>query len=541
MISDDATLEGVAPEALLYASADNGMDPDFDPASALSAQHVAVQNGGDVWATNMSFGNPIFGMNILDGNSLLTQFVDWSAREHEMLYVVAGNEGTMIPVPTDTFNGMTIAYSERVGSVWRRVGSANTFDEDAVGNRTSISLIAPGDRFPMTDLGSMTTTMPHPLGTSFAAPHVTGAVALLQEHAQTQIDNSVPGWDINAQAHQVIKAVLMNSADKIEDNGMFVPPGETEPILQGNLLGMGRTVVKADGTSTWFDSDAYNEGIDEQGGFNPLDLEMGTGHLNVGRAFTQYDAGEFNHDAADIPAIGWDFAATQGENERNTYRFDQPLDGGSFVAITLAWDREVELDMDHDSDGQFDAIDTDADGTLDLVDTFTEAIDDGINPPADNQINDLTLYLLPKESGVPAQAIAASMANEGTVEHMFFQIPETGEYEFWVFQEDEDVGAQQPYAVAWWTKTALLAEPGDFNNDGMIDGADLAQWRGDFGETTGGGSDADNDGDSDGADFLAWQRGFGTTSATPTAAAVPEPSAWMLSAFALLLVWRRAA
>jgi hypothetical protein len=53
----------------------------------------------------MSFGNPLVGMNTLNGDQLLTLFVDWSARAHDILYVVAGNEGTMIPVPTDNFTG----------------------------------------------------------------------------------------------------------------------------------------------------------------------------------------------------------------------------------------------------------------------------------------------------------------------------------------------------------------------------------------------------------------------------------------------------
>jgi hypothetical protein len=50
----------------------------------------------------------------------------------------------------------------------------------------------------------------------------------------------------------------------------------------------------------------------------------------------------------------------------------------------------------------------------------------------------------------------------------------------------------------------------DFDGSGLIDGGDLAQWRGDFGANPD--SDADGDGDSDGFDFLAWQRQLGSTS-----------------------------
>jgi hypothetical protein len=64
--------------------------------------------------------------------------------------------------------------------------------------------------------------------------------------------------------------------------------------------------------------------------------------------------------------------------------------------------------------------------------------------------------------------------------------------------------------------------PGDFNGDLVVNGADLTQWRGDFGVD--GGSDADSDGDSDGNDFLIWQRNLGNSAAAPAAGAAPEPN-----------------
>ncbi|MBA4104348.1 MAG: hypothetical protein C0485_01220 [Pirellula sp.] len=69
---------------------------------------------------------------------------------------------------------------------------------------------------------------------------------------------------------------------------------------------------------------------------------------------------------------------------------------------------------------------------------------------------------------------------------------------------------------------------GDFDNNGAVDGNDLAVWKTAFGSTNG--ADADGDGDSDGQDYLAWQRNFGLTwedmaTSVAAAAAVPEPSA----------------
>jgi T5SS/PEP-CTERM-associated repeat protein len=61
--------------------------------------------------------------------------------------------------------------------------------------------------------------------------------------------------------------------------------------------------------------------------------------------------------------------------------------------------------------------------------------------------------------------------------------------------------------------TVLPAFTADFDEDGDVDAADLAQWQGDFGPSSL--SDADNDGDSDGDDFLAWQRQLGSPAALP--------------------------
>jgi hypothetical protein len=67
------------------------------------------------------------------------------------------------------------------------------------------------------------------------------------------------------------------------------------------------------------------------------------------------------------------------------------------------------------------------------------------------------------------------------------------------------------------------ALPGDFDGNSMVDGADLTQWKGDFGQNAD--SDADGDGDTDGADFLVWQQNVGAPGAAAAAAAVPEPTA----------------
>ncbi len=77
---------------------------------------------------------------------------------------------------------------------------------------------------------------------------------------------------------------------------------------------------------------------------------------------------------------------------------------------------------------------------------------------------------------------------------------------------------------------ALTELLGDFDQDGDVDSADLANWQVGFGMSSGAlhtNGDTDQDGDVDGVDFLNWQRNIGksTLSSLPSAAtAVPEPT-----------------
>ena len=108
-----------------------------------------------------------------------------------------------------------------------------------------------------------------------------------------------------------------------------------------------------------------------------------------------------------------------------------------------------------------------------------------------------------------------------------------------------NVDAKALVDIGWTIPNSAFNAPpptlaADFNADGFVNGADLAQWAGTPANSVD--ADADDDGDSDGADFLFWQRQRGLASATPAAVAgsagVPEPHGVALAAVgaALLLI-----
>lgn len=426
MISQDKYLRGVAPDAHLYSSAVGYIDRTGQPQECLASQTVASQNGDEVRAINFSFGESLLtdprSDATLDGNALLTQCIDWSARQHNVLYVIAGNQGRGgIPIPTDNYNGVNIANSKQVDGVFRKVDFSNLGSEPAivigrdpalesnVGARRSISLVAPGTGIRMINPdGSLTQST----GTSFAAPHTTAAVALIQEFGDRQLRSRPTNWSLDSRRHEVTKVILMNSTDKLQD------PGD------GSLLGMTRTVIDQANRS-WLDSDAMRDRA------IPLDAELGTGHLNVYRAVQQFDGGQWSNDEA-VPAIGWDYRQVGVGGDAPEYRdyvFEQPLQAGSMLSATLAWNRVVDLE------------DTNRNGLYDIGETFV-----------DRGLNNLDIYLMRAEDDDIEDSLWSSVSAVDSVEHIFHEIPDTGEYKLRVVYRDRANEQTQSYALAWWAK-----------------------------------------------------------------------------------------
>ncbi|MBD2666728.1 peptidase S8 and S53, subtilisin, kexin, sedolisin [Richelia sinica FACHB-800] len=422
MVSKDKALPGVAPEARLYSSAVGSTKNMGQPEECLSAQHIALQNGGDIRAINFSFGEPLSrdprSDAVLDGNALLTLCIDWSSRFHDVVYAIAGNQGRGgIPIPTDNFNGVNVAFSSRRDGIFRKVDVSNLAGSNQgvegrlvgkefnIGGRRAIGIVAPGSNIPLLAPDGKVNKG---TGTSFATPHLTATVALLQEFADRQLHSKQSRWTTDARNHQVMKAVLLNSADKIKDGG------------DGLRLGMTRIVIDKQNRD-WLNSDAYHDPK------IPLDAQMGSGHLNAFRAYTQFSAGQWRPAEA-VSAIGWDYG-TVNAGESVEYALAHPLKQNSFVALTLSWDRLVELE-DKNKNQQYD-----------VGENFR-----------DRGVNNLDLYLVPANTqSSDSGQLCSSISDIDNIEHIFCPVPKTGNYKIRVQFRQQVNTPTQPYALAWWT------------------------------------------------------------------------------------------
>jgi subtilisin family serine protease len=262
--------------------------------------------------------------------------------------------------------------------------------------RYEVSLMAPGENFYVpayTGVDSPSNVYSvNASGTSYAAPTVAAGAALLVDVGYARYVTPASRAAVDG---RVIKAVLMNSADKI-------------PGWNNN---QGRTTIPVETTLA-------------------VDPVSGTGRMNLARAFTQYTAGTTgpisitNGQPTTVSATGWNLDSVSPTETTDIYNLGQLLPGSTFTA-TLTWFAGADYDLSNPS-------------------------------TAYSNIPNLSLEIWRVNLAGTASALyARSNATFSTVEHLSFILP-TGNvrYQIRVNYLGSDFGTLPPgldvtYALAW--------------------------------------------------------------------------------------------
>jgi len=279
-------------------------------------------------------------------------------------------------------------------------------------------------------------------GTSFAAPEVTGAAALVTQYGQSQ------GFSVD---HRLIKALLMNGA-----------------VHRFNVGGTLVNLTNTDGVTPW--SPLPGKGVTPvapgmPAGFAPtvqpgLDPNLGTGEMNVVNSLLNYKAGQqgpTNVTGNPVNPVGWDVQTVPAGAAANTivdkYDFSLPTGlglYGSFQA-TLAWDDVVTAS--NLTLGSFGANTTFARNT---------ASGGNYNPAAGTaapMMTDLDLYLFQlNANGTLGPSVTYSTSDIDNEEYVYSQGLAAGNYELDITNAQYNAPSATPYGLAW--STTYVPEPG---------------------------------------------------------------------------------
>lgn len=323
-------------------------------------------------------------------------------------FVSAYNSIKVGALTSDASNYSSIAtFSSRgLQSVYKsnaRFPNSQTY----VGTRAAVDIVAPGANLTLAYYGGTTGSNKggndltagnnnyysfNSAGTSFAAPIVAGGATLLNDVAYDKFANNR-----NARDGQVIKAVLLNSADK---------------------------------TSNWTNRSDSNNVT-----YQALDATYGAGVMNLSKAYAQFTQGTTDVEGLGggmIQATGWDYGVIQ-QGSFIDYTFASPLTTGTFSA-TLNWFVGRSY-LGLDSRGNIQA--------------------------GDDYFTDLDLYLYSMVNGVATQVGASVTFNNNTEHLYFNLVSTGNYFlrVKW-FDENYDYvnNSAQSFGLAW-SATALSAVP----------------------------------------------------------------------------------
>lgn len=435
---------GVSPGARCYSTGFTAYTGTEEEKILRSARWLFdVPTVADV--ANASFGRPNFtDVATPDGNTPKALLFDWIVdRRNKIITVSAGNYGVSgaVPGPGEVGSGQSTTLINREQSISGGNGGYNVITVGALNwdfkNRAHFSsfgptrnpngrvkpdIMAPGLMISVptvADLNADGSVNDYSTlffgaddnihlerdrslggyvnGTSFAAPHVAGAVATYLEYVR----------DFNAATHgdatdpRIVKAAIINTGD--------------------------RTVKRREGTA-W--SQGTTPNVDWPININvPLDQQLGGGLLKIDQAMLQVRPNELNtsdalavadkailHKVSDTTS--WDrqqIGRSSNNRSKVSYHFKGGLTRGQTLRSTLVWHRRI----------------TEADGNnaIDATDTYSYT---------DASLNDLDLLLweaAPKGAGDSNgwNRYARSVSSVDNVECLSARIATSGEHVLQVF------------------------------------------------------------------------------------------------------------
>jgi hypothetical protein len=411
----NVTITGVASGGLLWStwfSDTLGAEDFYNSMNWLRDNNVNVINMSDFMRLVDGSRDPS-----QDGQGAAARFVDHYVRVNDIVFVKsAGNQGPgamTISTPGDAFNVITVGRTGAGPGAtgpesedYTRVHSSTT--EEVLGSsrgptadgRHKPDLVAPGSLI-WTPGSNSDTDFFDQSGTSFAAPHVAGTLALLHQHASRErlsVD------------HLVKKAVILNSTSKHVRNPQ--DGDRSWPVWRANNYMMS-------GSTTFSDI--------------PLNDAMGVGQLNGLAAVRQY-----------VPATRSDIGLRLDDvgvrpSDSRTYQLftgpgTEPLKPGSLVTATLTWDRDVRLNNaampGNPASYTVNAL---PNLNLELVNRATGAV-----------------AYRSQSGGLPGDT-PTNRTGGDNVEHIYFNVPAEGNYDLVVRNASDN---EVSYAIAWTSGTS---------------------------------------------------------------------------------------
>ena len=341
-----------------------------------SSGKLVVFSAGNLGPTTNTIGYPASGTNTFDVGALTS---DTSSPEYGSIASFSSVSPSDFFVPSDA--------SGSTGKMW-------------TGVRARVDITAPGTNLDLAYYGGATggnifggPTRPdndlditNQAGTSFAAPIVAGGAALVVE-----VGKALYSSDTHATDGRVLKAVLMNSADK--------------PVGWNN----GQSLVSNVVTTT-----------------QSLDYTYGAGMLNFSKAYAQYTSGTPDISSltgGSVQSTGWAYGQIthiNGGTAKNDYTITGSLAAGSIMNATLDWYSDEKTDAN------------------------------GLNPSFGSFDNlDLRVYLV----GASPTLVAQSDSTYNSAEELSFALPSSGSYMvevletnyLWNFVSDTTTS----YGLAW--------------------------------------------------------------------------------------------